>query len=53
MLENPAIMALEKFSPRHDPDGNDANMCDKRISIYLKLIASMHKALNKWSMVCI
>jgi hypothetical protein len=28
-------------------------MCDKRISIYLKVIASMHQALNKWSMVCI
>ena len=26
-------------------------MCDKRISIYLMVIASMHKALNERSMV--
>ena len=26
-------------------------MCDKSISIYLKVIAIMHKALDKWSMV--
>ena len=25
-------------------------MCDKRISIYLKFIASMHKTLNVWYM---
>jgi hypothetical protein len=31
--------------------GRDANMFDKRTSIYLKIIANMHKALDKWSMV--
>ena len=31
--------------------GRDANMCVKRISIYLKFIASMGKALNERSML--
>jgi hypothetical protein len=31
--------------------GRDANMCDKRTSIYLKVIASMRKVINERSMV--
>src|SRR6266511_3065783 len=31
--------------------GRDANICDKRVSIYLKFIASIHELLDEGSMV--